>query len=373
MKTKITFSTVLLFFICFLSSLNSHSQKILTSLTETWKNETWKNLVQTLNTYDGNGYLIHDLTQSWNVSWKDSFQTDYTNNPDGTAQQSISQSWNTLANGWENVQRENYTYTATKKVLISESEFWNSTDWFFSSKETNAYDGSDYLTNSLLQTYDFITPWKDAYQTIYNNNPDGTVNQATSQIWNVNVWNNEDRITYTYNSSKLIMSLSEKWNGTIWENSSMDTYEYDGSGYLIYLLSQNWVSNSWINDAQFFITNYGNGNPYQIISQTADTSGLVWTNVSRITFTNTSLGVDERIFEKSLAAYPNPADDNITIKTNENSVGMKYVIADQLGRQFLNGTITNRETVIDINQLSTGVYFIKVGQNKNQVLKVVKK
>lgn len=380
MKTKITFAisqhhfgTLMLFFIFFLSSLNSMGQKIQSSLSETWKNGAWEYLSQTIYTYDGNQYLIHDLTQAWDTSWKDSFQTNYTNNPDGTVQQSISQSWNTGTVSWGNLQRTNYTYTAAKKQLTSESEIWFEPDWMFFIKETNTYDSSDYLINDLSQTYDFISPWKNANQTIYSNNPDGTVNQALLQTWNINVWNNTNRITYTYSGSKLVISLSEKWNGTIWENDSKETYNYDSNGYLINSLSQNWVLGAWKNDSQANITNYSDGSPYQIVSQDWDDVAMDWKNVARITMTYSSLSVKDNFFNESFTVYPNPAQEKITIKTNDTNRGQKYWVTDQLGRQFLNGTITDLETVIDVNQLAAGIYFIQMGQqHKKQTIKMVK-
>jgi hypothetical protein len=372
------FGAGILFFICFLSSFNSQSQKIQTSLTETWKNGIWENFTQTINTYDGNGYLMHDLTQNWDVSWKNKLQTDYTNNPDGTTQQSIFQSWNTGANKWDNLQRLTYTYTAAKKVLTLESEMWYDPNWTYFFKQTNTYDGNNYLTNSLVQTYNYIYQWENSSQTIYTNNLDGTVSQSVYRAWNpwgydVDNWYDVERTTFTYNNSKPVMAISERWNGTIWENFSKDTYGYDGSGYLTNTLSQNWVSNSWKNDSQSLITNYGNGNPFQIVSQDWDDIGLVWKNDLKTTLTYISLGVEENVFEKTFAVYPNPAQDKITIKTNGNSLGLNYLVTDQLGRQFLNGTITDGETVIDIGQLATGVYFIQMGQNKNQTIKMVKK
>lgn len=372
------FGTVLLFFICFLSSFNSRSQKIQTSLEETWKNGTWENFTQTLNTYDGNGYLIHDLTQDWNVSWKNKLQTDYANNPDGTVQQSITQSWNTGTSQWDNLQRMNYTYTAAKKVLTLESEVWYDPNWGSFFRQTNTYDGNNFLIKSTIQTYSLIYLWENSSQVIYTNNLDGTVSQSVYQAWDpwgygVDNWYDVERTTYTYNNSKPITAISERWNGTIWENFSKETYDYDGSGYLIHTLSQNWLSNNWKDDAQSFITNYGNGTPYQIIAQDADASGLVWTNVSKTTFTYTALAVNDHVVEKSFVVYPNPAHDSVTIQTNGNSLDMKYWVTDQLGRQFLKGSITGMETVIDVSQLASGVYFIKMGQNKNQSIKIIKK
>lgn len=371
------FGTVLLFFICFLSSFNSQSQKIQTSLTEIWKNGTWENFTQTLNTYDGNGYLTHDLNQEWNVSWKNRLQTNYTNNPDGTVQQSISQSWNTGTSQWNNLQRVTYTYNAAKKVLTSESEFWDDSvnifgEWTFFLKNTNTYDGNNYLIKNLMTDGAGVI-----YQTTYTNNLDGTISRAVMEMGNV--WDGleiYERITYTYNNSKLTMVLYEdyKFISDIWENYYMDAYEYDDSGYLTYTLYKEWMGGSWINSGQSYITNYGNGNPFQIVLQVWDDIGLVWTNNSRTTLTYTTLGVDEHAFEKSFTVYPNPVQDRITIKTDgNNNIGVKYWVTDQLGRQFLDGSITDMETVIDVSQLASGVYFIKMGQNKNQSIKIIKK
>lgn len=380
------FGTVLLFFICFLSSFNSQSQKIQTSLVETWKNGAWENLTQTLNTYDGNGYLIHDLTQDWNVSWKDKLQNNYTNNPDGTVQQSISQLWYTAANGWGNLQRMTYTYTAAKKVLTLESEGWDDSvnifgEWTFFLKQTNTYDGNNYLIKNLNEWWYNNSQWENVSQTTFTNNLDGTVHEAISETWNPwgygDNWYYTYRITYTYDNSKLTTAVTEKWNdiGSIWEKFSKQTYGYDGSGYLINILSENWLSawDDWIHDSQSLIVNYGNGTPFQIVSQDWDGTIPAWKNESRTTLTYTSLAVQENIFGKSFAVYPNPAQDNVTIKTNENNLGVKYWVTDQLGRQFLNGTITDTATLIDVSQWASGVYFVQIGQNKNQTIKMVKK
>ena len=379
MKTTITlgagqnnFGLAALLFICLLSSLNCFGQKIQSSLLESWKSENWENLSQTLYTYDSNTYLIHDLTQDWDTSWKDASITDYTNNPDGTAHQSISQSWDSGTSTWNNLLKVLYTYNAAKKVLTSESEICVGPVWMPYLKQTNTYDGSGYLTNSLYQKWDFVSSWNNLSQTIYTNNPDGTVSQNLRQSWNVSIWDDTDRTTYTYNGTKIIMSIYEIWTGTIWENTFKETYDYDGSGYLSHMLSQKWVLDDWKNDYQAFISNYGDGNPYQIVSQDCHDSDQVWKNVDRITFTYTSLAVKEQVFEKSFAIYPNPAQDKITIKVTDDSLGLKYLVSDLVGRQFLNGTITDRETVVGIDQLATGVYFVQVGQNKNRTIKIVK-
>ena len=55
------------------------------------------------------------------------------------------------------------------------------------------------MTNSLSQLWDIpSSSWNDRTQTIYTNNPSGTVNQAIFQTWNIalSTWENTQRTTY---------------------------------------------------------------------------------------------------------------------------------------------------------------------------------
>jgi hypothetical protein len=385
MKTQITFSsgqsnfgTLIPFFICFLFSLNSHSQKIQTTLTDVWKNDSWENSQKTLNTYDGNGYLTHDLAQSLDVTWKDLLQTDYTNNPDGTVQQSISQLWNTTSNTWEKAVKTTHTYNAAKKVLTTESAIWSDPDWIPSSRDTYTYVADTLLIKTVTEHYDFITPWQNASQITNIYNSDIKLWQSTSWTWaDINGdgkydWENTDLITYTYENSKTKTELHQKWNVGIWENVSLNTNEYDPNGHLSNSVSQKWIAGDWKNDSKAYFVYNADSTLFQIVSQSWDDI-LQWKNAFRITINTTALGVDEAVFEKSFAFYPNPAQDKISIKTDLNNLGAKYLITDQLGRQFSNGTITGQETLIDVDHFSSGIYFIKIGQNKNTTFKLIKK
>ncbi|PWA04361.1 T9SS type A sorting domain-containing protein [Flavobacterium psychrotolerans] len=385
MKTQITYKTIrrslgtlAMLLGCLLSGFNSFGQKIQTSTTETWKNENWGNLAKTNFTYDSNGYLVHNLSQSWDInSWSDNSQSDYINNLDGTVNQMTSQLWDTEANAWLNTQRVSYTYTAAKKVMSSVSEFWIATNWQFYLRQTNTYDSNGYLTKNLSQMWDYLTPWKNTSQTLFTNNPNGTPSQTVFQSWNgVNAWNDFERITYTYTATdKVLTAITETWATPNWVNLNRETNTYDGNGYLTNSLSQDWVvsPNGWKNESQTNYTNLGDGTPAQIITQNWDDTGSAWKNSLRITFTYAPLAVNNAVSEKGFAIFPNPAQDRITIKTNNAIRGITYLIYDQMGRKFLNGTLNLAETVIDVNQLATGIYFIQMGENKEQTIKMMKK
>jgi spore coat protein H len=65
--------------------------------------------------------------------------------------------------------------------------------------------------------------------------------------------------------------------------------------------------------------------------------------------------------------YPNPADDYIQIKLQNEITDANYSIFDLTGKLILQGTIFADER-IDIRELSSGIYFIKLGQTAHKLL-----
>ena len=94
-------------------ALTAFGQNVQSIVYENWANGSWQNVMKQSNTYDGNGYLIKELSESWNVSigsYKNYSQINYTNNSNGTVQQFIIQDWDNGSNSWANSQRRTYTY-----------------------------------------------------------------------------------------------------------------------------------------------------------------------------------------------------------------------------------------------------------------------
>ena len=363
--------------ILFLTGINSTAQNIYSVLNESWISSDWQKETQTLNTYDSSNYLTNSLTQTWvssSGSWENSLQINYTNNPDGTANLSVMQSWDSGSSSWNDVQQSMYTYNAAKKVLTHTSQIWVGY-WLNSSKTTNTYDGSGYLINTLNQNWDYITAtWKNANQTNFSNNPNGTVNQSVKQIWNAsNVWVNSERISYTYTAgNKVLYAITEIWGGINWLIDSRETNTYDASGYLINSLLQQWSGFSavWINDTQSIFTNTPSGTPTQIVTQTWDTNTSTWNNATRITFGYT-LGISEFAQERGFVLYPNPSTDLITVKLSD-SFSAAFSITDQTGRIVKNGELNSETTSLNIGDLAKGVYFFRIGKTQKSYLKFIK-
>jgi uncharacterized protein (TIGR02145 family) len=65
----------------------------------------------------------------------------------------------------------------------------------------------------------------------------------------------------------------------------------------------------------------------------------------------------------SLKLYPNPVVSILNVKTNNNLINQSYTIIDSLGRVVLNGKLNKNDTIINVEQLSEGIYYLKVSSN----------
>jgi hypothetical protein len=96
----------------------------------------------------------------------------------------------------------------------------------------------------------------------------------------------------------------------------------------------------------------------------------VATTVATLTVGN--VGIDEITKEKTIVAYPNPAANQITLKSKTASIGSTYQIIDQLGKVVLKGEVTNEDLTINISNLQTGNYLIYLDSNPLETSRFVK-
>jgi len=74
-----------------------------------------------------------------------------------------------------------------------------------------------------------------------------------------------------------------------------------------------------------------------------------------------------------IKTFPNPANDKITIEVPEQSTKGVLSLQDLNGREFLQKTVTNRSTMIDISALPNGVYLLRLINNKQVMVgKIIK-
>ena len=198
------------------------------------------------------------------------------------------------------------------------------------------------------------------------------------QSWNTtsSIWENSDRISYIYNlSNKVISAIDEIWIVNTWQNFFKQTFTYDGNNYLVNNLSQFWnvTGSTWDNYIQFNYTNNPDGTAFQVVTQIWNDVSIAWDNSQRTTYSYLVLSLADLAFQNVFTVYPNPAQDKINVKATATISGLSYSISDQIGRPVLSGTITSNEFIINSNELAQGIYFLKIDQFNNQVVKIIKR
>lgn len=82
-------------------------------------------------------------------------------------------------------------------------------------------------------------------------------------------------------------------------------------------------------------------------------------------FNNLFVGVDEQI-KDNFQFFPNPANHQITIKSK---AGEKVIISDVMGKIVIEKQLKQDTELIEIDQLSEGVYILKMGFNSQKLIK----
>jgi len=128
----------------------------------------------------------------------------------------------------------------------------------------------------------------------------------------------------------------------------------------------NWtVINSGLTDLTVFDLEL---NDSYIIAAT-NTQGVFRFALSNL---NLSLGIAD-LSKNTIAIYPNPTTNQIHIKTDVQLLGSTYFIYDKTGKSILSGRIDSENTVVKLDNLSGGIYVLRIGDNDlNQTFKVIK-
>ena len=163
-------------------------------------------------------------------------------------------------------------------------------------------------------------------------------------------------------------SLAIKTDGTLWV-WGLNDYGQLGDGTNInksspiqigtsnnwkQVTAGNWFSTAIKNDGTLFScgrNDYG---------QLGDGTTVNKNNLTQIICT--ALDVEE-FKENSFKIYPNPVSNELNVKTDSSLINQPYTIIDGLGRVVLKGKLNEVESTINVEQLSKGIYYLKIASN----------
>jgi len=180
-------------------------------------------------------------------------------------------------------------------------------------------------------------------------------------------------------SDQTIFSNPERWN--LYINKPVADFTYSIAGNTLSFINS---SISFTNNTLNYFWNFGDGNISNIQnpSHTYTTSGtytvtLIASNcVFSDTITKTiqigSTNIEE-VQVSTFEFYPNPTTNQIHLKTDNKLIGSVYTVYDFTGKTILTGKILSEHTVIELANLSSGIYLLNVGDNlQTKTFKVIK-
>src|SRR5690606_41231488 len=87
------------------------------------------------------------------------------------------------------------------------------------------------------------------------------------------------------------------------------------------------------------------------------------------------IGIGENEFANNLLLYPNPTTGEITLKNNTTAQLNNIIITDVKGRTIKNIDLSGAgiETNFSLDELATGMYFVKINAENTSVIKRIVK
>lgn len=208
------------------------------------------------------------------------------------------------------------------------------------------------------------------------------VTQVLYEDYDLGVWEPNYRTNYTYDANSRMLSAFEAgYNGMSWENSYRQTWEYNSQGHLTKEMGEYAFSGNWmVSYGAEYTYRYTTANiPFEMITNEYDFSTSGFQPDQRMVFNfgafPTSVA-DHSI--KSIAAYPNPVVNQLTIRTDLAKAELLTIevmnIAGQLvysDRVMANAGVSQQ--AVSFEAFDQGVYFVRVGTSENtKVIRIIK-
>ena len=99
------------------------------------------------------------------------------------------------------------------------------------------------------------------------------------------------------------------------------------------------------------------------LSNDGDVSGNHGNYEAWVVKLSSTLGLEEPSYNNLVKLYPNPVQNVLNLKTENKFINLSYTIIDGLGRIVLNGKLNEVDTTISVEQLSKGIYYLKLTDN----------
>lgn len=358
---------------------------------------TWVNQERHTSSYDAQGnytadeYFSYNLGLSqWDLNYGSLFANTY--NAQNQLLSRTAQEYDGAMATYVNDYREiNYLYNAFGNPSSWDEEEWDGAQWVPTIKYLYTYDGNGFPISAEIQEWDaltstFVPLYKYDEVVWYNWTGDleeGLVAYTLNLSYNpaTSAWDTTGQTTATYGINNSYVQLDEEFVNGAFVNSYRSTKNIDDQGRTTFDGAESWdaVNSIWEVSWQManIFTYDVDDNLTQEINQFWEQNSLALVNSTRHdyadyqTFDNTTGLLSNDVL--SIAVYPNPMHESVTISTAE--LGEKVTVIQLVD---VNGiavkTIDQMDGAsveIKRDELKSGLYFVQV-KSGSSVLAITK-
>jgi hypothetical protein len=259
-------------------------------------------------------------------------------------------------------------------------------EWYLLTAVLDSNISYFYLNDSLIGSQAFTTNiTADNYPLEIGRDMPGITEIFNGKIDDVGIWNRaltQQEINNLYNGCQISVN-TQPASQTININNDAQfiagssdpgvTYQWQtnlGGGF------QNLNSSgqfSGTNDDTLILSNATMSNNNQLFRCIISSGTCTDTSSIAVLTVVNNVGINEVSQNNLFSVYPNPADDQINVMSDAQLLGSAYTIYDNTGKLVLSGKINSENTVIDLGNLSGGIYLFNMGENMKQTFKAIKK
>jgi len=341
-----------------ITSYNEDNQELLVT-NATWNGSTWINSDRIQNTYDADGnpttILLRIDDGSGNLVNSERVRIVYNSNGDPTSE--IEASWD--GSVWVNETRVLTSYDAAGLVISETKANWDGNTWVSENQISTVYNSAGQAISIIERIADGNGGLVNNLRTLNSYNADGQLITITNQEWNGTEWVQLDRCSFSFAGSNLVDNdMDGFFNDEDCDDSNADVNpdadeiayngidddcdsatlddDLDGDGFV--LADDCDDMDAGINPDAEEIVNNG-------IDEDCDGEDL--------------LSSVNDFAANELKIYPNPAVNTLVLDINTSDV-LSMNIYNLFGQQLKSNTDINASLSMDVSDLISGTYIIKV-------------
>lgn len=253
-----------------------------TSIMQEFSNNSWANVYRFKAEYDGSGNMISEQYDNWSdTAWFPFFSAILTYNSKG--QMTVSTNTYYLTVFLYQGVRETFTYDDNGNVLSDLSEVFNGNVWSNNELTTNVYNTSGMLQTKIVADW-VNNAWVNSSRKTCTYSSNGNLLVDSNEIWRTTLWSPTNKIEYTYNEANLVtMFLYSNWRDSTWIPFSRSSYTFDNNMNRTFFLYENFNDSTGKNTYRMTYT-YNNNNLVTVLKETY--ANKMWGNlyINRCTY-----------------------------------------------------------------------------------------